>query len=120
MMSGGHGHPLRTQQAIQNFPQSYHAEFAYTAVTVVDADRFKSGCQDAELLDYLGAWEGFVVAADLVVFQELDCQDGGAGDGVEGELCFGVRWSVFDVQSIGKYRGHSESYSPVQLGDKGC
>lgn len=41
------------------------------------------------MLNYLGAREGIVVAADLVLFQELDRQDGGAGDGVKGEL-FGV------------------------------
>jgi hypothetical protein len=77
---------LRTEQTIQHFPQSHHAEFADAAVAVVDADRFEGGGQDAELLDNLGAREGFVVAAVLVVFEELDCKDCGAGDGVEGEL----------------------------------
>jgi len=35
-------------------------------------------------LDQLGAREGFVVAAMLVLFEEFDCEDGGAGDGVKG------------------------------------
>jgi len=83
-MIGGNGDPLRAQQAIEDFPQSHHAEFADAAVAVVHADGFEGGCQDAKLLNDLGAWEGFVVAALLVVFEEFDCEDGGAGDGVEG------------------------------------
>jgi hypothetical protein len=35
---------LRTQQAIEDFPQSHHAEFANAAVAVVDADGFEGRC----------------------------------------------------------------------------
>jgi hypothetical protein len=91
---------LRAQQAIEDFPQSHHAEFADTAVAVVDADGFEGRCQDAELLDDLGAREGFVVAAVLVVFEEFDCEDGGAGDGIEGEL-FGLVSFTVQTRSLG-------------------
>lgn len=64
---------MRTEQTIQHFPQSHHAEFADAAVAVVDADRFEGGGQDAELLDDLRPGQGLVVAAVLVVFEKLDC-----------------------------------------------
>lgn len=50
MMMGrrrGYRDSRRRQQAIEDFPQSHHAEFANAAVAVVHADGFESGCQHA-------------------------------------------------------------------------
>ena len=102
LLRGGDGHPLRAQQAIEDFPQSHHAEFANAAIAVVDADGLEGRGQDAELLNDFGTGQGFVVAAVLVVFEEFDCEDGGAGDGVEGELVWEDLVSL-DLHIVGKF-----------------
>lgn len=81
--------PLLRQQAIKNFPQRIHAEFTHASVAVVRSNIFKRRNKDTELLDYRGAWKGFVVDAKLIVLQQLDRQDCGTWNGTEGELMVG-------------------------------
>lgn len=85
--------PLLRQQAIKHFPQRIHAKFAHAPVAVVRSNLFERRHKDTELLDDRGTWEGFVIDAKLVVLQKLNCQNGCAGNGVEGKL--GV-WSVMN------------------------